>query len=632
MKSERIGNVLLNLDHWPGHDTSSDGDFELELLSMLQNGKTSKEILEADHRYPILYHLSRERENILSWFPFSKDQRVLEIGAGCGAVTGVLIRTCGHVVSADESLTRSRINAIRHQDAENLEIIVGSVQDLPEIPQYDVITLIGVLEYSSLFFHSEHPFEEALAHYKSMLKPGGQLLIAIGNRFGMKYFAGAREDQHRIVNEGLYGYPHKGPRTFTRKELSLLLSRTGFDQQSFFGVWPDHNFCDVLFSDAGSAIASHAFGPCPNYGEFQWESFDPSIVMRQAAKGGLGVEMASSFFVCAGESSKSLPAYIKYATKRNDRFAVCTKVYPGHKVEKMAFSSDGVQHILKCRERLLHPGQKAMIADMTLQEDGTIAVPFYDGQSLIKAFFNADEATRRKLADDYIAFLSVYSTGSIQWGGTEEFTAVFGDAVGEDECLNPAPIDINFGNIILSHDRQTVIDPEWTFDFPVPVKYIVWRTCFLYQETTGEDITRYFGDYASSAEEQKSWKSMEYRFGEYAFGPASPANINKQYMVSAVPVKNFADQIDLLAKQKAELHAGIDALKKENQVAWQQFSEREKWLEDLRKENAQLSDALKSVQEQLKQQQDAYDSIYKELDDLKQTWVWRLYQKTKGKQ
>ena len=324
MEKERIGNVLLNLDHWPGYDAYSDGDIEHELLSMLQSGKGEKEILETDNRYPVLYHLSRERENILSWFPFSKDMRVLEIGAGCGAVTGVLTRNCGHVVSADLSLTRSRINAIRHQEAKNLDIIVGNVQDLPEIPQYDVITLIGVLEYSGIFIHSEHPFEDALAHYRSMLKPGGQLLIAIENRFGLKYFAGAREDHHWVVNEGLYGYPHKGAKTFTRKELSMLLNRAGFDHQSFYGVWPDYKFCEVLFSDEGAAIASDAFGPYPNYGEYQWEAFNPSIVMRQAVKGGLGVEMANSFFVCAGQSTQSLPAYIKYASKRKDSFAICT--------------------------------------------------------------------------------------------------------------------------------------------------------------------------------------------------------------------------------------------------------------------------------------------------------------------
>ena len=76
MKSEQIGNVVLNLDNWSGQDEYTDGEIEQELLSMLQSGRSEADILQADNRYPILYHLSRERENILSWFPFSKDMHV----------------------------------------------------------------------------------------------------------------------------------------------------------------------------------------------------------------------------------------------------------------------------------------------------------------------------------------------------------------------------------------------------------------------------------------------------------------------------------------------------------------------------------------------------------------------------
>ena len=622
MKSEQIGNVVLNLDNWSGQDEYTDGEIEQELLSMLQSGRSEADILQADNRYPILYHLSRERENILSWFPFSKDMHVLEIGAGCGAVTGALIRSCGHVVSVDLSLTRSRINAVRHQDAENLELIVSNAADLPEKPVYDVITLIGVLEYSNLFMHSEHPFEDALTHYRKMLKPGGQLLIAIENRFGVKYMAGAREDHHWAVNEGLYGYPHPGAKTFTKDELSKLLERAGFREKKFFGVWPDYKFCDVLFSDEGTAMVSDAFVSYPNYGEYPWAAFDPSIVMRQAVKGGLGIDLSNSFFVCAGGTSVHLPACVKYATKRKADFAMYTKIYPNCKVEKVALSSDGAERMLKCRERIARKEQESIIAEMKLQENETVTIPFYEGQSLLKAFRNGDRATRKELVDGYLAFLTSFSTPSGSWGNTPEFREVFGDAAGEGICLNPAPIDINFGNIIIQNGKQIVIDPEWTFGFPVPVKYILWRTCFLYQESTGEDISEYFEQYRSSDEEISVWKSMEYHFGEYVFGPGSPASINRQYMTAVQPVTKYVQKIEALNK-------GIEALRNENKVAWEQFSEREKWLDELRKEKASLHAQLKAAYDRIKQQQDEFDSARIELNELKSKWFVRLYQKGK---
>ena len=50
MKSEQIGNVVLNLDNWSGQDEYTDGAIEQELLSMLQSGRSEADILQADNR------------------------------------------------------------------------------------------------------------------------------------------------------------------------------------------------------------------------------------------------------------------------------------------------------------------------------------------------------------------------------------------------------------------------------------------------------------------------------------------------------------------------------------------------------------------------------------------------------
>lgn len=47
--------------------------------------------------WPILYHFSALRENIISWFPLKKTDRVLEIGGGPGAITGALCRSAAEV-------------------------------------------------------------------------------------------------------------------------------------------------------------------------------------------------------------------------------------------------------------------------------------------------------------------------------------------------------------------------------------------------------------------------------------------------------------------------------------------------------------------------------------------------------
>lgn len=59
---------------------------------------------------------------------------------------------------------------------------------------YDYITLIGVFEYSKGYIGTDDPYVEMIRRIKRHLKPGGQILIAIENRLGLKYFAGCTED------------------------------------------------------------------------------------------------------------------------------------------------------------------------------------------------------------------------------------------------------------------------------------------------------------------------------------------------------------------------------------------------------------------------------------------------------
>ena len=70
--------------------------------------------------WPILYHFSYLRENIIRWLPMDGSENVLEIGAGPGAITGALCEKGRQVTVIDLSKKRCLINAYRHKDCDNL--------------------------------------------------------------------------------------------------------------------------------------------------------------------------------------------------------------------------------------------------------------------------------------------------------------------------------------------------------------------------------------------------------------------------------------------------------------------------------------------------------------------------------
>ena len=87
--------------------------------------------------------MSPIRENIIEWYPFEKDARVLEVGAGCGAVTGALCRAARSVTCVDLSKRRSLINALRHRQYSNLNIVVGNFNDIELNQEFDYITPVS---------------------------------------------------------------------------------------------------------------------------------------------------------------------------------------------------------------------------------------------------------------------------------------------------------------------------------------------------------------------------------------------------------------------------------------------------------------------------------------------------------
>lgn len=251
---EQIGNIVLDLTNYCGQDLYSDGEIEDTLLELAKESteESLNQIIKEHYSWPVLYHFSHIRQNIVSWLPITKEHSVLEIGAGCGAITGKLAQMAKDVTCIELSKKRSQINAYRNKACDNVEIKVGNFADVePKLTkQYDYITLIGVFEYAECYIDSPSPYLDFLEIIKKHLKPGGELIIAIENRMGLKYFAGCKEDHTGLVGEGLKRYPTtNGVKTFDRMELEEILQKSQCDNYEFFYPYPDYKLPLQIYSD-----------------------------------------------------------------------------------------------------------------------------------------------------------------------------------------------------------------------------------------------------------------------------------------------------------------------------------------------------------------------------------------------
>lgn len=296
-RHQRINNIIVDYCYYDGKDIYSDGDdVENDLLELFKNDGNVMNMLLNDSRWPVFYQLSPERRNITLPMGIGENDSVLEIGAGMGAVTGGVARVAKHIDCVDISARRSMINAYRNKQYDNITIYPGNFQKMELNRTYDVVTLIGALEYAPMFFHGEdHPDQAMLNKIWKYTKPGGKLYIAIENRLGMKYFSGAAEDHLGKPYIGITGYPAGTVLTYSRSELINLLKKCGWGDLYFYYPYPDYKFPSVIYSDD---IPSGSYMPeSVDYYVSRIAGFDERRAMLSLSQGEDWKEFANSFLV-----------------------------------------------------------------------------------------------------------------------------------------------------------------------------------------------------------------------------------------------------------------------------------------------------------------------------------------------
>jgi cyclopropane fatty-acyl-phospholipid synthase-like methyltransferase len=115
---------------------------------------SSVEMLAHARGWAQRYHLDPTRANILRPLAIDPSARVLEIGAGCGAITRYLAERCALVDALEPVPVRAEAAAARTADlaggpdrAGGARVFVGELDDVPDAAGYDLVVVIGVLEY-----------------------------------------------------------------------------------------------------------------------------------------------------------------------------------------------------------------------------------------------------------------------------------------------------------------------------------------------------------------------------------------------------------------------------------------------------------------------------------------------------
>ena len=426
--------------------------------------------------WPTIYHLSGLRANILRPFEITEEYDVLEIGAGCGALSRYLGECGASVLALEGSLRRARIARSRTRDLDNVTIVAEKLSAFKAPQQFDVVTLIGVLEYAVLDDDVDEPATAMLRKVVSMLKPDGFMILAIENQLGLKYFAGAPEDHIGLPMYGVEGrYRKTQPRTYGRQELVCLLSTAGLNATTFMAPFPDYKLPISIVTEA--AFCTDGF----DASAFAWQSvrrdsqlpallgFALERVWPEIVRNGLGLDLANSFLVVGAQAPSALPEpqvlVWHYSTDRAPQYC-----------REARFLNDATSNVtVSYRQLYLESGSDYPDSGL-VRFDCPQSVCYTRGRLLSQEFVDlmGSDGWATESAGAFVRhYATILETLSQEEGDTRSINSI-------TDRLPGKYLDVIPQNIILQDvDTPVIIDNEWCLTTDVEFGHCVLRALLL---------------------------------------------------------------------------------------------------------------------------------------------------------
>lgn len=225
--------------------------------------------------------------------------------------------------------------------------------------------------------------------------------------------------------------------------------------------------------------------------------------------------------------------YTKYSNERDNRFKIKTLIKQDENgakyVEKHALSDLAVSHIeniAKHEAKLTECAGNTRFCFNKASFCGRyVELEYIEGDTLLSV---VAEMVDRKDSEGILKIMREFY-GQLQlmatevYSPTEEFEAVFGKVrfTGEKKSCPITDIDMIFSNIIVTGDIWNVIDYEWTFDFSIPVEYVMYRAIICLEAVVRPvfQCSDLFQIFAIDQDSLEQYRSMEENFGRFVKSP-----------------------------------------------------------------------------------------------------------------
>jgi Tfp pilus assembly protein PilF/SAM-dependent methyltransferase len=458
----------------PRHKAFAYSDGDTQENYVLEAVRSAKDVSSASDELPAKardwaseYHLTPARGNLVAPLELHAGMRVLELGCGMGAITRRLGETGATVVAIEGSMRRASIARERCRDLGNVQVVCDNFKEFQASEKFDVVTLIGVMEYSPRFIGGDDPIGACLALARSHLRPEGTLVIAIENRLGLKYWNNCVEDHTGIAFDSIHDtYRPNWVATFGHDELREVVGKAGFSEVDFLLPFPDYKVPTAVVRESALSDRAISFssivGPlyARDYHGEKNRHFSERLALKTLEKNGLVAHFSNSFLCLCRLSKAGTPLVTApWAAKiYNTGRRAC------YRTKTTVFREPVTGEVRVLKERL-HP--EAPLKAGPLKFDAPLSDPYVSGTLLSDELYRT--LFRATSLSGYFQKLCEYKDAVIAL--SQRLRPDLPAQLCAGELVDATPFNL----IRTASGALELIDHEWSSSEPVPLKFVLLR-------------------------------------------------------------------------------------------------------------------------------------------------------------
>lgn len=436
--------------------------------------------------------------------------------------------------------------------SENMDNLTG---------EWDYIVVSDAFARVPAYFSGKNKYQQFFEEIKKHLNPGGHVILAVDNKYGLTYFAGSKEHLTGGYFEGITGYHNsEGICTFSKDAVLGMAGEAGFSGVKTYYPYPNYRYMTALYTEEHLPSVGELNRNLCNFEEERMVLFDEAKVFDELIKEGRFQEFSNSYLfdLTLEEQNRGEELlFVKYSVERDEKYRIRTEIVrksDGTKVvRKVPYGELSISHVKQMKQweqKLKKQYEKAgvFVNKCTLGEEGAVEFEFLIGETLESVLDhyleNNDFAGFTGEIMHYKEKLEEMLTPECFVPG-DRFREIFGEIIFDTPQVAGSlnNIDLIFPNIILKDGKWNVIDYEWTFDFQIPLKFIIHRALVLYCEHRKEkgiscdQLCRMLG---ISQGEEKIFLEMEHRLQVYLLGETKTmAALQQEYAGKIIDVKEI---------------------------------------------------------------------------------------------